>query len=552
MNENEDYYDENEELFKLSKQPPVDISELNKMPKKADFHFLYIIENEHGGRKVSVNTSKLADFFIESGYRIVHTLDNQDILVKKNEFGILKEYPTIQLERALKTFIRSADLNEADKETYITYLDTNRTLDCFRILRTDETAIINQKRLLDKENEVYLYFLNACLKITSESYEIVTYDKLQSAIFESQVIPITLPSDFNPNTKLGGLIENFISKVCQNKEGVLNADMLKRLEYCLAKLVHTNQSQANLRIMLFTDHTDLESVSQGRSGKSLVVKLLSAFRPELAMLDGKAFDVKDKFCFQAVTPKTNIVCLDDIGRRFDIESLYSAVIDGLTIEKKFRDSFRLSARDTQIVITANREIVRDIGDSTKARIIQVEFGHYFNEKRTPLNVFGKILLEKDSEGKYKDNEEYLMFLAYMVKLIQKYLKNTADIPNVQFSENCQREKALQILGNSTMNSYIEHCQAPTTADSIAKENRVLFGENVAMADIYDSYLAYCNVYHRYSKYRIDTLNGFSQRLLAYFESLPNDYEVKKHKRTRISPKVSYSIKWLAEFKDIVD
>jgi hypothetical protein len=154
---------------------------------------------------------------------------------------------------------------------------------------------------------------------------------------------------------------------------------------------------------------------QGGTGKGIFVNAIGKMK-NLVTLDGKSFSFEKSFPYQLISTDTQVLTFDDVKKKFDFERLFSVVTEGITVEKKNRDAFKIPFEASpKIVITTNYAI-KGTGNSFERRKWEIEFTNYYSKDYTPEDEFGRLLFSD------WDEDEWLRFDNYMISCLQLYLK----------------------------------------------------------------------------------------------------------------------------------
>lgn len=96
--------------------------------------------------------------------------------------------------------------------------------------------------------------------------------------------------------------------------------------------------------------------AHGGTGKTLITEAIGKMR-ELVGVDGKNIKTKSWFKNQRITKTTDVIRYDDVQRDFSLETLYSMITSGVSVEKKYQDEFHISPEDApKIVISSNSPV----------------------------------------------------------------------------------------------------------------------------------------------------------------------------------------------------
>src|SRR5690606_16463602 len=116
------------------------------------------------------------------------------------------------------------------------------------------------------------------------------------------------------------------------------------IECAIGYLLCTYKNKVNNKAIILNDEVITDN-PEGGTGKGVFVQGLSHIR-KVSILDGKTFDDKKSFPYQTVSPDTSILVFDDAKRNFDIESKFSIITEGLTLERKGKDAIKLPVEDS--------------------------------------------------------------------------------------------------------------------------------------------------------------------------------------------------------------
>lgn len=264
---------------------------------------------------------------------------------------------------------------------------------------------ISLNMLMDDKDTSFIPFLNGVIKVTKKNVELLQYVDVNGYVWDNQII--------QRNFKLSGNFKNdfqdFVSKV-SNSDNV----RIESLETTLGYLIHTYKDKTDQKAIIFNDQ-EIDDNPNGGSGKSLMLTALNNFR-RLVKIDGKAFDPKKSdFVYQRVNLDTQILSFDDVKKNFQFENLFSLITEGITVNRKNKDEIFIPfERSPKIVITTNY-VINGAGASHERRRHEIEFYQYFNERRSPLSEYGRLLFDS------WNREDWCAFDNYMVNNIKMFL-----------------------------------------------------------------------------------------------------------------------------------
>jgi hypothetical protein len=159
-----------------------------------------------------------------------------------------------------------------------------------------------------------------------------------------------------------------------------------------------------------------EDIPNGGSGKGLIHKAIGHIK-NIVIEDGKKFDPRGQFAYQKVNKDTQIFLLDDVGKNFNFESLFSIITEGMTVEKKGKDAYQIPFSESPKISITTNYTINGSGDSHERRVFEVEIANYFNAEHTPEKEFGHLFFID------WDEKEWARFDNFMIRCIQYFLQN---------------------------------------------------------------------------------------------------------------------------------
>lgn len=268
-----------------------------------------------------------------------------------------------------------------------------------------DTIEIDYKR--DDEKSSFLFFKNYAVKTTKEKIETLEYKDINSLIWKNQVIDRNI--ELKP--KSDGVFKTFIWKVSGE-----NPDRYYTLKSVIGYLLHSYQNDAKPKAIIWNDEMVSDDIPNGGSGKGLIHKAISKLK-SVVIEDGKKFDPKSQFAYQKIRKDTQVFLMDDVGKNFIFENLFSIITEGITIEKKGKDPFHIPYNQSPKLSITTNYTVKGAGASFNRRTFEVEIANYFNDKHTPEDEF------KHQFFSGWDELEWQRFDNFMIRCIQYFLKN---------------------------------------------------------------------------------------------------------------------------------
>lgn len=256
----------------------------------------------------------------------------------------------------------------------------------------------------DSKDFSFIYFRNCALKVCVDGLTMVDYVDLDGYVWNDQVID----RDF----EFCDITDCDFKKFIRNISGD-NQNRIDSLESTIGFLMSGYKDPGFCPSIILNDEIITDN-PEGGTGKGLFVQGISMMK-KVAMIDGKAFSFDKPFAYQTITTDTQVISFDDVKKGFDFERLFSAITEGITIEKKNRDAIRIPFKfSPKIVITTNYTI-RGRGNSFIRRKFELELKQFYNKDFTPINEFGKRFFDE------WDEDEWCSFDNYMVGNLKRYL-----------------------------------------------------------------------------------------------------------------------------------
>lgn len=275
----------------------------------------------------------------------------------------------------------------------------------------------------DNKNEAFLYYKDAFVKITSNNFEALPYEKLCGFIWESQIIERNILGFDKSLENEAGDFKLFLQKVTNfdNTDESKN-DRYLSLITALGYVLHKYKNPALTKAVILCDEGSLKNIdhdfdsSQGGTGKSLICNAISKIR-STAFLPGKNLDFKKSFVWQSVNEDTEIIWIDDISKKFEIENIFPYITGDFGIEQKNKQSFTIPFDKSPKFIIPTNFTIEDSDVSTKRRIHEIELAPIYDENHTPLDDFKKRFFDD------WDEKEWYYFDSFMCNCISIYLQN---------------------------------------------------------------------------------------------------------------------------------
>lgn len=305
-------------------------------------------------------------------------------------------------EEEMKDFILNYVKENAELNVYNFFADKTRYFkeEFLNMLDPVDVYFVS-----DTKDTAYLYYRNCAVCVRKDSIETVDYIDLGGYVWKKQVIQ----RDFSVIDDIDCDYKQFIFNVSKGDES-----RSKTLESTIGYCLHGFKNLGYCPAVVINDEV-ISNNPQGGTGKGIFVNAIGKMK-NLVTLDGKSFSFEKSFPYQLISTDTQVLTFDDVKKKFDFERLFSVVTEGITVEKKNKDAFKIPFESSpKIVITTNYAI-KGTGNSFERRKWEVEFTNYYSKNYTPEDEFGKLLFSD------WDDDEWLKFDNYMISCLQLYLK----------------------------------------------------------------------------------------------------------------------------------
>ena len=306
------------------------------------------------------------------------------------------------------------------------------------------TVDVQPKR--DTKKESFLFYRDYAVETTKEGSKLVEYSELEDLVWRNQVID----RDIKLNADSEGEFKTFIWNLSGH-----DADRYYTLKSVLGYLLHSHQNDAKPKAIIFNDEMISEDVPNGGSGKGLIHKAIGYIK-SIAMENGKKWDANSQFAYQKVSKDTQIFQIDDVNKGFNFENLFSVVSEGMTVEKKGKDSYQIPFKESPKISITTNYTIKGEGSSHARRVFEVEIANHYNAENTPEDEFDHQFFTEWSD------EEWGRFDNFMIRSIQFYLdKGLVESNKV----NLEERKYKNELGAE----FIEFMTEANLAERISKK-----------------------------------------------------------------------------------
>lgn len=265
--------------------------------------------------------------------------------------------------------------------------------------------------------------------------------------------------------------------------GIIPLKRKAALQNIFGYLMHNNY-ECNMKSVMFID-MNKENIGKpaGGTGKGIIGKALSQMlnRTEndskYIAVAGKNFDPEDERRYSEGDITTQLIHIEDIKSSFRFEGFFNDVTDGAVFRKMYQDKTR---HRVKLMLSSNQPI--DISaPSCKRRMVVFELDNFFNENKTPQDVFGKRFFESQW-----NTTDWGMFDVFMISCCHKYMmeKDTVGSDGKVIG---LRQPPLLNYTNTLLYSKLNEDFIVWFADKIAETNKYMLEKCFSKKGLYTEF-----------------------------------------------------------------
>lgn len=215
------------------------------------------------------------------------------------------------------------------------------------------------------------------------------------------------------------------SELSPTERKIVNLNFISKcstLGYLLSKYRSPSSGKAVYCMEIAVDDLE-EGQHNGGTGKSLFLDSLKYMRKRV-FINGQNIDKKMEFLFQSVDIDSDIIHIDDLSSKVDLNRFLPSITNDLVVNRKGKDEFIIPmTKAPKFAFSSNHAISRFYG-SLRRRIQFCGFTDYYHsanpetglQENSPKIEFGRNLLFD-----YKE-EDMNNFYNFMLQCVQLYLR----------------------------------------------------------------------------------------------------------------------------------
>jgi len=248
-----------------------------------------------------------------------------------------------------------------------------------------------------------LYYRNGAVRIHRDGrIDNIDYADLNAYVWADHIIG----REFLQDEVQDGEWNHFVELISSQ-----DPERIKAHRTTMGYLLHGYKDKTNNVAVIYNDGV-LNENPNGGSGKGIIMQAIGKLK-RVSTIDGKTFSFDKGFPYQTVTADTQVMLFDDVGKRFQFERLFSAITEGLELEKKNKDAVRIPVELSPKVVITTNYTVQGKGGSHERRKWEVEMSPYFNTLRRPKQVFGHNLFDDWDELQWQRFDNYMVVCLLM-------------------------------------------------------------------------------------------------------------------------------------------
>lgn len=306
----------------------------------------------------------------------------------------------------------------------------------------------------DTKTSKYLFYQNCVVRVTADDIEEIAYENLEDRIQEigeenGQLIWETdiLKRNYTPDAGRTGDFWRFATYICGYENETIPAEQsisrMKAFQTMIGYLMHDNY-ECNLKVALLTDAVCDQGMPSGGTGKGIFGKAMSYMLNSnesdvrYIAVPGKSFDTSKDTRYSMGDLTTQLIHIEDAKKDLDFTALFNDATDNAIFRKLHHDPILHKAK---FIISTNHGF--DItAPSVRRRICLFELDNFFNDHKTPEDIFGHRFFESEWT-----DMDWAQFDNFMIDCVQMYMRSgLIEAEEVNYSNN--------YLGQALRNEFI--------------------------------------------------------------------------------------------------
>ena len=293
------------------------------------------------------------------------------------------------------------------------------------------------KPLKDTRSTSYRFYRNCVIVVKADEVRTMPYEEVGPGtyVFINKIIDrdfelseLMTEEEFlsDVTCHIGNHFYNWCRNLCRfRKENkwIFDQRAFKTLVSGFGYLLHRAWNEQKL--VVFTDRNMVSGISNGRTGKSLVLNEAMEHVANTVVVNAKNLGrmTSDKFLFSEVSRETDYICFDDGTIDFPLESLFSTITGNLQVEAKHANKISIHKKDKpKMALSCNHPILGEgFSFTDRQHLVEVsDFYRYHKEElyQDPIKLHGGYLFDDDWGN--RNWREFDMFCVYSLRFYLKH------------------------------------------------------------------------------------------------------------------------------------
>lgn len=267
---------------------------------------------------------------------------------------------------------------------------------------------VELKTNYDTANSMFFAFKNGIVEVTANDITLKNYKDIEGVFWENEVNKhsYVVKKDAANNS-----YADLISKITMNADLQESPENYNWLRWLIGYSLHRREQLQGdeKRMVILTENNIDPDTANGGTMKNTVFKGLGYLRPTITA-GGAVFNSHSTFSFQTCNINTHLFAISD-PKHFEIEHMFDPITEGVWVEKKNKQPFRVYARFWGLFNT----MVKGGGDSAIRRMYVCVVSQFFNSGNLGRDYYKKELYTDF------DTSEWNSFYTFLFECCQLYL-----------------------------------------------------------------------------------------------------------------------------------
>lgn len=443
---------------------------------EVDGFFIISVPIRGNIRLSGFNTSALKRILLDAGIYRREVTKGEYIYIQDNA-NVIREIKLRDIREAIHNYIVSfGDINVLYGKNSIK-ISTGNATDLFRKqLRTifisdiiDLVLEVDSRPELASEDKLTRYFYkNGVVEVGQSDPVLKDYNSISGkVVWKDDIIQEDfIPLSFNDVKNCEWAI--FLSHIA----GDNIRQFMTAAGYLLARYKDDSDTYA---IILNDALASDPSKSMGGSGKGMFEKSIKHMCNVIDR-NGKNFDASDKFAYQGITAKHDVLSIKDLKRDFDFEDLFSFLSDDIQIENKNQASTPLAHKDSPRCMISSNRVFTKYDSSNIRRQFTLQVTDFYSRQtmngvKNPVKKeFGHLLFTGWNADEWN---RFRNFMFYCVAMYWKEGMIDAQVSTVA-------ENRLKATAGADFISFMDEREdpfAPFTNNELKKQFKQYVGDD---------------------------------------------------------------------------